>query len=108
MIRESDIEKYLVEQVTKHGGEIRKLKWIGRRGAMDRVVLFPHVLVWVELKAPGEEPEPHQEREHRRFRNMGQIVQVVDSFTGVDRVVYSAVQASLAMRLLKEEAVGNA
>jgi hypothetical protein len=41
MTRESVIEKYLVQQVKALGGEVRKVKWIGRRGAPDRIVMLP-------------------------------------------------------------------
>ena len=84
-MRESEIEKYLVKKVKALGGEVRKVKWIGRRGAPDRLVMFPpNHTEWVELKATGEVPEPHQYREHKRMRNMGQTVYVIDSLKGVD------------------------
>ena len=41
MIRESDVEKYLVKRVKALGGEVRKVKWIGRDGAPDRLVMLP-------------------------------------------------------------------
>lgn len=98
MTRERDIEKYLCEQVKKLGGEVRKVKWIGRTGAPDRLVMLPPmqvsyltfsgtVAIWVELKAPGKKPEPHQLREHARMRAMGQRVEVIDSFEGVDMLL---------------------
>ncbi len=90
-MRESDIEKYLVNRVRGFGGEVRKVQWIGRRGAPDRFVMFPLTGsygrpcgYWVELKAPGVKPEPHQLREHERMRRLGQHVVVIDSFEGVD------------------------
>ena len=100
-IRERDIEKHLVEHVETMGGEIRKVRWVGRRGAPDRLVmlpdrymgnlgartLLPAATIWVELKAPGEKPEPHQAREHERMRRMGQRVEVVDSCERVDEVL---------------------
>jgi len=86
-LRESDIEQYLVERVKALGGEVRKVKWIGRRGAPDRIVILPGLFVWVELKAPGRRADPHQLREHRRMLHMGQRVEVVDSFEGVDEVL---------------------
>lgn len=86
-MRESDIEKYLVERVKKLGGEVRKVRWIGRNGAPDRLVMLPDRTVWVELKAPGEKCRPHQIREHERMRRMGQCVAVVDSHEGVDEVL---------------------
>lgn len=95
-MRESKIEDYLVERVKALGGEVRKVKWIGRRGAPDRLVMAPrragslvigYDTVWVELKAPGEKARPHQVREHQRMRAMGQRVEVVDSFERVDEVL---------------------
>lgn len=98
-MRESDIEDYLVKRVNAMGGEVRKVKWIGRRGAPDRLVMLPEVTgrfdwdgtpgrtTWVELKAPGEKPKPHQAREHRRMRAMGQRVEVIDSLAGVEELL---------------------
>lgn len=87
-MRERDIERFLVDRAREVGGEIRKVRWIGRRGAPDRVLMVhPARTVWVELKRPGEKPEPHQEREHERMRKMGQAVVVIDSFEGVDALI---------------------
>lgn len=86
--RESEIEKYLVDAAEAKGFLVRKVSWIGRRGAPDRVIMLPGGrIVWVELKAPGEKPEPHQEREHVRMRALGQRVEVVDSFHRVNEVL---------------------
>ena len=110
MAQEAKIEKYLCDRVKMLGGEVRKVKWIGRRGAPDRLVMLPEVrrrvrhdgpkgttyankliraaaTIWVELKAPGKEPEPHQAREHKRMRDMGQRVEVIDSMEGVDNLL---------------------
>lgn len=93
-LRESDIEKYLVKRVKQLGGEVRKVQWIGRRGAPDRLVMLPWAgrggpwsavaTIWVELKAPGVKTEPHQLREHARMLAMGQRVVVIDSIEGVE------------------------
>lgn len=87
MTRESDIEKYLCDRVIELGGEVRKVKWIGRNGAPDRLAMMPNCTIWVELKAPGEKCRPHQIREHERMRRMGQRVEVIDSFEGIDEVL---------------------
>lgn len=98
-MRERDIEKHLVQRVKELGGEIRKVKWVGRHGAPDRVVMLPsrwapcgvaldpRSCCWVELKAPGVAPEPHQLREHERMRRMGQRVVVIDSIEGVEALL---------------------
>lgn len=99
-MRESDIEKYLVEQVFIAGGLCRKVQWVGHNSAPDRVVMMPGAsrfgalpprLFWVELKAPGlaatfpaNAHERAQAREHERMRKAGQVVVVVDSREGVD------------------------
>ena len=86
MIHERDIEAHLVSSCK--GFEVRKVQWVGRWGAPDRVIFAPGgVVVWVELKAPGKKPRPNQLREHERMRAMGQRVEVIDSIDGVDRLV---------------------
>ena len=105
-MRESVIEKHLVKRVKALGGEVRKVQWIGRRGAPDRLVMLPprealcqthaglqmrpvrgSVTCWVELKAPGVKPEAYQLREHERMRKMGQRVAVIDSLEGVEELL---------------------
>jgi hypothetical protein len=104
--RESEVEKYLVKRVKELGGEVRKVKWEGRRGAPDRIVMLPETrnpeddnpemgrTIWVELKRPGGKAtfpknahEEAQHREHERMRKMGQRVAVIDSKAGVDEVL---------------------
>ena len=87
MTRESNIEKYLCTRAKELGGEVRKVRWVGRNGAPDRLVMLPNKSVWVELKATGKEPEAHQVREHNRMKLYGLSVEVVDSFERVDEVL---------------------
>lgn len=86
-MRERDVEDYLVRRVTAMGGEVRKIRFIGRRGAPDRLVMLPGRTIWVELKAPGKVAAPHQVREHQRMRGMGQSVEVIDSLAGVEALL---------------------
>ena len=88
-MRESDIEAHLVKRIKALGGEVRKVKWVGRRGAPDRLVMMPFEgnpirTLWVELKAPGKKPTVQQAREHARMRAMGQHVVVIDCIEWVD------------------------
>lgn len=85
-IRESHIEKYLKTRVESEGGEYRRLKWIGRRGAPDDLV-FLRGAHFVECKAPGEPLAAHQEREHTRMRSQGIHVWVLDTYESVDRFI---------------------
>ena len=94
-MREAIVEEYLVRRVKEHGGVVRKVKWIGRSAAPDRVVMLPiGCLVWVELKAsgkaarfPADGHERAQHREHERMRAVGQQVVVLDSFEGVEKLL---------------------
>lgn len=87
MDSEADIECYLKHRVRALGGEIRKVKWIARRHAPDRRVMIPGLCCWVELKAPGKGPNAGQLREHRRMRDAGEHVEVIDSRIGVDALL---------------------
>lgn len=105
-MKERDIEAYLVKRVRELGGEVRKVKWVGRRGAPDRVVMLPpghcdetecpwsDSTIWVELKNPEtiqtfpkDFRERAQHREHERMRKAGQRVEVVGTIEGVDEVL---------------------
>lgn len=98
--RESKVEQHLVEQAQAKGALVRKLAYIGRRGAPDRMVIWPHVyygktdggdlihrIDFVELKAPGQKPDDHQAREHERLRRMGCNVFTLDSIEAVDQYI---------------------
>jgi len=93
---ESNVEDYLVKRVTALGGEVRKVKWIGRKSAPDRLVMLPKVHhaawrsdsplelgcvcwryawdqpargIWIELKKPGGlDTFPKDARERAQFR----------------------------------------
>lgn len=95
-MRESTIEDYLVSSVNAEKGIVRKVQWIGRRGAPDRRVM--HILgrVWVELKATGEALKPHQKREHKRMKARGELVVVIDSKEGVDAFIFQLLQGVYA------------
>lgn len=95
--RERDVRKYLKARLKVLGGELRKVRWIGRNGAPDELVGLPGegragrkepVSFWVELKRPGEKPERHQQREIDWLRAHGQTVYVIDSREAVDAVLF--------------------
>lgn len=93
--RESYVEARLVSAVKQKGGEVRKLAWVGRSSAPDRVVMLPGgVIIFVELKKkggaatfPSNGHERRQLREHDRMRSMGQRVVVIDSLEGVEELL---------------------
>ena len=103
---ERDVERALVRGVKSLGGEVRKLAWVGRRGAPDRLVFLPPSprkqgvsknkqtvepwrIVFVELKTRHGRLSRLQQIEIRRLRAMGLDVVVlaghddVENFLGV-------------------------
>lgn len=107
-MRESQIEDYLVARVKELGGEVRKVQWIGRRSAPDRLVMLPEpaigwsrfvdqqraCTIWVEVKNPetiktfpADARERAQRREHERMRELGQRVVVIGTIEQVDELL---------------------
>lgn len=84
---EEVVEEYFCRSVEEAGGEVRKVSWLGRRGAPDRLALLPGWSCFVELKRPGKLPEGHQLREHKRMRDAGLNVEVIDSRGAVDAFI---------------------
>lgn len=83
---EAAIERHLVARCQAHGALVRKLQYIGRKGAPDRFVAWPGgVIDLIELKAPGRKPDGHQQRELGRLRALGANVFVLDSYVAVER-----------------------
>lgn len=79
-MRESVIEKALVERVKALGGMCEKFTSPSRRGVPDRLVTLPGGrVVFVELKAPGKVLSVLQQRDHNRRRALGCSVFVIDS-----------------------------
>ena len=104
-MRESQIEAYLAKRVKELGGEVRKVQWVGRRSAPDRLVMLPLTplsagkphegrTIWVELKNPetiktfpADARERAQHREHERMRKLGQRVEVIGTIEQVDELL---------------------
>lgn len=92
--KESAVEEYLVQQVALAGGEARKVQFIGRQGAPDRVVILPGLLVWVELKSVTGTLRHAQAREHTRLREMAQEVFIIRTKPEVDFYLNEWIQQS--------------
>jgi hypothetical protein len=87
-IHESVVERYLVEQVEKHGGLCEKFVSPGRRGVPDRLVTWPAAgfarLHLVELKTVGGRLDPAQVRDHARRKKLNCEVFVLWTLHQVD------------------------
>lgn len=102
-MRETVVEKHLRKQATAAGALVRKMIWPGHRGAPDRLVIWPigpyagarfqNRIEFVELKAPGKKPDPHQEREHAKLQAAGCSVFTLDSIEAVDNYIRERTRA---------------
>jgi hypothetical protein len=89
MTPEGRIENYLKFCVKKAGGKFRKLKWLGRNGAPDRMIWWEGPrMAFIEVKRPGEGPTRAQRREHDRLRVDGFHVFTVNDCASVEQVVH--------------------
>ncbi len=88
---ESELEKYLITRVKERGGVIRKVRWIGTRGAPDRLVLFPSngKAAFIELKAPRKRPTKLQVIEMQTLAASGLLVYLADSHKKIDDILES-------------------
>lgn len=78
-VLERAIEEVVVDYATNKGVLYLKLNVLGRRGWPDRIFVANGRVLFVEFKAPGEEPRKLQEEIHARLRRARCPVAVVDS-----------------------------
>lgn len=81
-LSEKQIEDFLDECVRPRGGVAVKM---GNQGWPDRLVLLPGArLGFLELKAPGEVPEPLQVERLATLRALGFQAGFADSYAAVE------------------------
>lgn len=84
-MRERDIEKRLVREIRRMGGEAYKWTSPGNDGVPDRIVMLPGgKLIFVELKADDGTLRPVQRVQIGRIRKLGQEVRVVRGMDGLE------------------------
>ncbi|ERP95653.1 hypothetical protein Q669_29715 [Labrenzia sp. C1B10] len=75
---EKKIERLVSAYGEKRGFLVRKLQWVGRHGAPDRVFMKAGVIYFIEFKQKGKKPTANQEAEIQRLRDAGFGVWVID------------------------------
>jgi hypothetical protein len=74
---ESDVERKVVADVERRGGIALKLNLQGNRGWPDRLALLPNgVVVFIEMKRPGEKLRKLQEHRRKTLQALGFTVLV--------------------------------
>lgn len=86
-MKESHIEKYLIERIEAMGGLCWKFASPGTKGVPDRVVVLNGTTVFVEVKAPGEYPRPLQNKRIEQIRARGGRAGYVSTIEEVDELV---------------------
>lgn len=73
---EKVIELQTCDWAQQNGILVRKVQWLGRRGAPDRLFMANGLAVFIEFKSPTGKLSKIQEREIARLREAGMLVQV--------------------------------
>ena len=108
-MKESELERILVEEVRKEGG--RAYKWVspGNDGVPDRIVIFPGgEIYFIELKADGGRIRPLQKIQIDLLLNLGQYAGVVKGMNGLIRFFREIGKDKAADRLAKRYEGGDA
>lgn len=89
MTPEGRVQAYAMAELKRIGGLVRKIRYEGRNGCPDLLVLLPGgVVLFIEMKkAANLGPDPHQAREHKRMRRRGALVFTIGSVEQVNELV---------------------
>lgn len=90
MIRERDVEAFLIREIRKQGGLCLKFVSPGWSGAPDRICLWKGGrMAFAEVKRPGSKPRLLQARRAKQLRSLGFTVAVIDSPEEAERFAKS-------------------
>lgn len=85
MVRERDIERWLVSLIKRMGGEAFKFVSPGNDGVPDRLVCMPGGRIYfVELKTDSGRPSGLQQWQMERLRRLGASVHLI---TGMEEAM---------------------
>lgn len=99
---EGEVVEYAKKQLKAKGCLVRKISYEMRRGCPDLLVLVPEYVgksrygeddkdprtLFLEIKKDEQtKPDPHQQREHGRMRDVGADVRTIGSKAQVDALV---------------------
>ena len=102
---EKELEKKYKTEVEKLGGRALKLTSPGYAGIMDRMALFsPGIIVFVEIKRPGEVLRPLQEHRIAEMKSLGFKTWVIDSAISIrDFITWAKTKKEFAERPRKND-----
>lgn len=81
-MREKNIEKKCKDFVEKQlNGKFKKLQGMGNGGEPDRLIVLPEgLVVFCELKKPGQKPSALQHRKMKQLKKLGHYAFWADDF----------------------------
>lgn len=100
---EASLERSLVRKAKELGWLIRKVKWIGRAGAPDRLFIRNGQVVFIELKRTGGYLRQEQWLEARALRAQGVIVRAADTLSDALKVLDNPMAPPTACEQRTEE-----
>ncbi|TWM23620.1 hypothetical protein CHCC14821_2779 [Bacillus paralicheniformis] len=87
-MQESQLERLLKRKVESLGGQALKFVSPGMSGVPDRLVLIPGGrAVFAEMKAPGKNLRPLQEKRKRELERLGFTVCKLDSLETIEAFI---------------------
>lgn len=84
-MRERDIEKVLVREVRRNGGEAYKWVSPGNDGVPDRIVILHGEVIFVELKSETGRLSAVQKLQIEKLQKLNQQVEVVKGAKGLEQ-----------------------
>ena len=84
---ENAIERHFVNLCKKHNLLQYKFSSPAQRGVPDRMMIHMGKVIFIEFKSTGLIPTEKQLYEHRRIKNAGCDVRVIDSKNGVNLLI---------------------
>lgn len=73
------VQNPVIDHGKANGWFVRRTQWIGRVGCPDAVFAKAGVTIWIEFKDDRKSANPLQAREHKRMRDAGMNVHVIDN-----------------------------
>lgn len=91
-VKESDVERALIDAVTERGGICAKVTVLGQRGFFDRLIVLPgNRVIFCEVKKPhGGRVSPHQRKYHALLRALDAEVVLVRKMDDIARLLKTA------------------
>jgi len=88
-MNEKTLERKLVKEVQRLGGWSIKVLSIHVSGLPDRICLLPGGRVFfAEIKTTGRKPTKIQLHVHKRIRDLGFRVEIVDSLADINNILW--------------------